>query len=111
MTGGQWNFRHRPAVRERNDIHSTETRDADGRLPPHGIRPTAVPSAASICFVVSGAYAERMRAREQECPRHSMVFKPAGERHADEFGREGGTCLLIEVGAERLRTMEPVSDT
>jgi hypothetical protein len=64
----------------------------------------------SICFVVSGAYAERMRARDQECPPHSMVFKPAGERHADEFGREGGTCLLIEVGAERLRTLEPVSD-
>ena len=65
---------------------------------------------ASICFVVSGAYAEQMRAREQECPPHSMVFKPAGERHADEFGREGGTCLLIEVGAERLKTLEPVSD-
>ena len=65
---------------------------------------------ASICFVVSGAYAERMRARDQECPPHSMVFKPAGERHADEFGREGGTCLLIEVGTERLRTLEPVSD-
>lgn len=65
---------------------------------------------ASICFVVSGAYAERMRARDHECPPHSMVFKPAGERHADEFGREGGTCLLIEVGAERLRTLEPVSD-
>ena len=65
---------------------------------------------ASICFVVSGAYAERMRAREQECPRHSMVFKPAGERHADEFGREGGVCLLIEVGAERSRTLERVSD-
>jgi len=65
---------------------------------------------ASICFVVSGAYAERMRARDHECPPHSMVFKPAGERHADEFGREGGTCLLIEVGPERLRTLEPVSD-
>lgn len=65
---------------------------------------------ASICFVVAGAYAERMRARDQECPPHSMVFKPAGERHADEFGRDGGTCLLIEVGAERLRTLEPVSD-
>jgi len=64
---------------------------------------------ASICFVVSGAYAERMRAREHECPPHSMVFKPAGERHADEFGREGGTCLLMEVGPERLRTLEPVS--
>lgn len=65
---------------------------------------------ASICFVVSGTYAERMRARNHECPPHSMVFKPAAERHADEFGREGGTCLLIEVGPDRLRTLEPVSD-
>ncbi len=65
---------------------------------------------ASICFVVSGAYAERMRAQDHECPPHSMVFKPAAERHADEFGREGATCLLIEIGPERLRSLEPVSD-
>jgi AraC family transcriptional regulator len=65
---------------------------------------------ASICFVVSGTYAERMRARDHECPPHAMVFKPAGERHADDFGRDGGRCLLMEVGPERLRTLEPVSD-
>lgn len=65
---------------------------------------------ASICFVVSGTYAERMRTRNHECPPHSMVFKPPAERHADEFGREGGTCLLIEIGRERLRTLEPVAD-
>ena len=65
---------------------------------------------ASICFVVSGAYAERMRAHDHECPPHSMVFKPAAERHADEFGREGATSLLIEIGPERLRTLDSVSD-
>jgi AraC family transcriptional regulator len=78
--------------------------------PPYRRLPWHEHREASICFVVSGAYAERMRARDHECPPHSMVFKPAGERHADEFGPEGGTCLLIEVVPERLRTLEPVSD-
>jgi len=36
-----------------------------------------------------------------------MVFKPAFERHADQFGRDGGTCLLMEINPERLDTIEP----
>src|SRR4051794_19634620 len=52
---------------------------------------------ASICFVVSGFYAEQARGREQECASHAMVFKPAAEPHADVFGRSGGRCLLIEI--------------
>jgi AraC family transcriptional regulator len=52
---------------------------------------------ASICFVVSGFYAERARGRDQECASRSMVFKPAAEPHADVFGRSGGRCLLIEI--------------
>ena len=41
---------------------------------------------------------------------HYVVFKPAGERHADEFGRDGGTCLLIEIAPGRLESIEPFSD-
>ena len=52
---------------------------------------------ASVCFVVSGFYAERARGRNQDCASHSMVLKPAAEPHADVFGRSGGRCLLIEV--------------
>lgn len=51
----------------------------------------------SICFVVSGSYAERARGREHECAAQSMVLKPAGEPHADVFGPAGGRCLLIEI--------------
>lgn len=61
---------------------------------------------ASICFVVAGSYAERVRGAEQACPPQSFVFKPAAERHADQFGRDGGTCLLIEIPAGRLQTIE-----
>jgi AraC family transcriptional regulator len=65
---------------------------------------------ASICFVVAGTYAERMRGQDRECAAHAVVFKPPGERHADQFGREGGTCLLIEIGPDRLEAIAPVSD-
>src|SRR5689334_16097789 len=61
---------------------------------------------ASICFVVSGFYAERARGREQECDAPSMVFKPAAERHADVFGRTGGRCLLIEMLPTRTTHVE-----
>src|SRR6476469_3550846 len=64
---------------------------------------------ASICFVVSGGYAERMRARDHECPPHPRVFKPAGERPADGFGREGAAGLFMEVGPGRRGTRQPVS--
>lgn len=60
---------------------------------------------ASFCYVVSGHYAERTRGGEEECAPRAMVFKPAGERHADVFGEEGGRCLLVEILPERLNTL------
>jgi len=78
--------------------------------PPHRRLPWHEHHDASICFVVAGAYAERTQREDRECPPQSMVFKPGGERHADQFGRDGGTCLLIEIGAARLESIEPFSD-
>jgi AraC family transcriptional regulator len=75
--------------------------------PPYRRLPWHVHNDASICFVVSGSYAERVRSTDRECPPRSMVFKPAFERHADQFGRDGGTCLLMEINPERLDTIEP----
>ena len=75
--------------------------------PPHRHLPWHEHHAASLCFVAAGSYAERLRSAEQECPPQSMVFKPAGERHADVFGRDGGTCLLMEITPARLATIEP----
>ena len=76
------------------------TQPAHRRLPWH------VHTNASICYVRAGCYTERVGAREWECPRHSLVLKPPGERHADQFGSRGGTCLLIEVSPARLAMIE-----
>jgi AraC family transcriptional regulator len=80
------------------------------RQPPHRRLAWHEHTHASICFVVSGSYAEQLRGRVEECPPRSMIFKPAGERHADVFGRSGARCLLMEVLPGRLETSEPFSE-
>ena len=105
-------MRHHPTA----DLGMARTRVMGGfqlkefSQPPHRRLPWHEHRDASICFVVAGSYAERMRGQDRECAPHAMIFKPPGERHADQFGREGGTCLLIEIGPERLETLAPVSD-
>lgn len=80
------------------------------RQPPHRRLPWHVHTHASICYVASGSYAEHVRGRVEECPPRSMMFKPASERHADEFGRSGARCLLMEVVPGRLDASEPFSE-
>lgn len=77
------------------------------RQPPYQRLPWHEHQEASICFVVDGSYKERVGSNDRECVAHAMVAKPAGERHADQFGRRGGTCLLIEIHPERLAAISP----
>lgn len=80
------------------------------RQPPYRRLPWHDHEEASLCFVVAGFYKERVGSRDRECVTHAMVAKPAGERHADQFGHRGGTCLLIEIPPERLATISPFTD-
>ena len=61
---------------------------------------------ASICFVVSGSYTERLAGADWECSSHATVFKPPLEGHSDQFGRFGAKCLLVEISPDRLGTIE-----
>jgi AraC-like DNA-binding protein len=79
------------------------------RQPPERRLPWHVHDGASLCFVLSGSYTERLRGVDRECSPHTVVFKPPFELHADRFHRCGGTCLLIELSASRLEAIEPVS--
>jgi AraC family transcriptional regulator len=60
---------------------------------------------ASICFVVSGSYTERLCGAEWECSPDATVFKPPFEGHTDQFGRLGAKCLLVEISPDRLETI------
>ena len=78
--------------------------------PPYRRLPWHEHQEASICYVVAGSYMERVRGLDRQCSPYTMVFKPPRERHADQFGDLGGTCLLIEIDAGRLKDIEPFSD-
>ena len=80
------------------------------RQPPHRRLPWHEHTHASICFVVSGSYAEHVRGQVEECAPRSMMIKPAAERHAYSFGRSGACCLLVEVLPGRLDSSEPFSE-
>jgi len=65
---------------------------------------------ANIAFTLDGSYLETINERRFECKPQSMVIKPAGEAHSNEYGQVAVRCLLIEVKAERLESLHPLSE-
>jgi AraC family transcriptional regulator len=61
-----------------------------------------------FCLVLQGDYAESYGRRERLCHPAMLVFHPAGEAHANRFGKAGGACFNLEFGAawaDRLRSV------
>jgi AraC-like DNA-binding protein len=52
---------------------------------------------ATIIVLLAGVFEESYRARKESCVPSSVLFRPAGEPHADHFGRTGGYNLVIEI--------------
>jgi AraC family transcriptional regulator len=52
-------------------------------------------SDAYLTFVVGGEYRESLRDSARDCDARSIVYHPAGERHADRFGPRLSSCLDI----------------
>jgi AraC family transcriptional regulator len=48
-----------------------------------------------VSVVLAGSLAETARGERREARAGGVVFKPAGERHSDEFGPRGATLLRI----------------
>jgi AraC family transcriptional regulator len=99
----------------RNEVGITRTNTIAGYSikefvqPPYRHLPWHEHSHASICFVAAGSYTERFGGAERDCTPRAMVFKPPVERHADRFGRLGGTCLLVEINPGQLRRIGPAA--
>lgn len=64
---------------------------------------------ANIAFTIDGSFTEILSKRRFECASQSIVIKPAGEAHANEYGRSGARCFLIEVQPQRLESLHPLS--
>lgn len=60
----------------------------------------------NIAFVLSGSFTEVLDRRSIECQPQSLLIKPAGEAHANRYGRAGMRCLLIEVQQHQLELLQ-----
>lgn len=81
--------------------------------PAHIRLPLHAHESSYFCLVLKGSY-EEIDARQQRLCRPAMlVFHPAGEAHANRFGKEGGSCFSLEFGAgwmERISAVAPMLD-
>ena len=64
---------------------------------------------ANIAFTIDGSFTEILDRHRFECSSQSIVIKPAGEAHANEYGSTGARCFLIEVHPHRLEALHPLS--
>ena len=78
-------------------FHLTETAYA-----PKVILPRHSHRYACFCFVMQGTYSELYQRKAIECRPSHLIYRPAGEVHADHFGDVGVRCFIIEVEAEWL---------
>lgn len=69
--------------------------------PPHLRQPAHEHATASVTVILEGSLVETARGTERRARRGSVVYKPAGERHADLFGPEGTATLQIALGPGR----------
>ena len=63
-------------------------------------------SGAYVCVVMSGAFLESAGSRDARRRTGDIVLHPAGARHADRFGGDGGRCLNLHVSADMIARPE-----
>lgn len=64
---------------------------------------------ANVSFVLKGSFTEVIGRHSQECGPLSLLVKPAGEVHSNEYGSAGARCLIIEVMQHRLEAIRSYS--
>jgi AraC family transcriptional regulator len=65
--------------------------------PPQFKTPTHSHNRSLFCFVIQGNYTETYGVRTRECGASTLLFHPAGERHAEYFHETGGRSFIIEI--------------
>jgi AraC family transcriptional regulator len=80
--------------REAGGVGLSETSHPGGSCTPRHAHEQAY-----LCLVVSGGFTERSAGQTAECGPGSVVFHPAGEEHADRFGRVGACCFNVQIDA------------
>lgn len=69
----------------------------DNRYPPDLKLPRHNHPLAYFCLVRQGTFSERSGANMRTCKPSTLIFHPALEWHADQFGKQGGLCFGIQL--------------
>jgi AraC family transcriptional regulator len=64
----------------------------------------------NIAFVIKGSFIETIGERPHECGPYSLIIRPAGEPHFNQYSSTEAHCLIIEVKPERLVTIQQESN-
>ena len=59
---------------------------------------------ACVTFVLKGHCVETFGHKAYECGPVSAIVKPAGEIHANNYGRHGARCLILEIKPKRIQS-------
>jgi AraC family transcriptional regulator len=60
---------------------------------------------ACVVLLLDGSFTELFGARTVSCSAPVALYKPAGERHANEYGRSGARFLIIELRPSQLEQL------
>lgn len=65
---------------------------------------------ANLNFTLSGSFRETIGTRPQDCETGSILLKPPGEPHGNQYGRKGAHCLVVEMSPPRLEDIRRVTN-
>ena len=64
---------------------------------------------ALMSIVLRGSYTETFGRRPNDCKPYSVLMKPIGTDHADQYGSRGARCLIIKVDPKKLESIRAFS--
>jgi AraC family transcriptional regulator len=62
---------------------------------------------ACVTIVLRGRFTERVQGKDRLCSVATVLAKPAGERHDDEFGQDGSGQVIIEPDPTAAEALSP----
>jgi AraC family transcriptional regulator len=63
----------------------------------------------NVNLVLNGTFRETVGIVQKYCEPNSMVIRPGGEFHSNEYGPEGSHCLIVEILPQRLKMLSELS--
>lgn len=76
--------------------------------PPNLFLPRHDHECANLNFTLKGSFRKTFGSRPQEATTSSILIKPAGESHANQYGNSDTHCLIIEVRPSRLKSIRNI---